>query len=94
MHLLFGQRGTGCENDNGVGLKLAIDTCVAPGAVLVCLIRVGAKLLTEDQMKVHKSHAFSTLLHLSNPTLHLNLINIHINDGDTISDDILIMFII
>ncbi len=34
MHLLFKQRGTGRENDNCVGLKLAKITCVAPCAAL------------------------------------------------------------
>ncbi len=34
MHLLFKQRGAGRENDNCVGLKLAKNTYVAPGAAL------------------------------------------------------------
>ncbi len=34
MHLLFKQRGTGRENDNCVGLKLAKNTCVTPSAAL------------------------------------------------------------
>jgi len=34
MHLLIKQRGAGHENDNFVGLKLAKNTCVAPGAAL------------------------------------------------------------
>ncbi len=31
MHLLFKQRNAGCENENCVRLKLAKNTCVAPG---------------------------------------------------------------
>ncbi len=34
MHLPFKQRGTECENDNCVRLKLAKNTCVVPGAIL------------------------------------------------------------
>uniref|UniRef100_A0A671SGY6 RRM domain-containing protein n=1 Tax=Sinocyclocheilus anshuiensis TaxID=1608454 RepID=A0A671SGY6_9TELE len=34
MHFQFKQCGAGCENDNCVGLKLAKNTCVAPGATL------------------------------------------------------------
>ncbi len=34
MHLLFKQPGAERENDNCVGLKLAENTCIAPGAAL------------------------------------------------------------
>ncbi len=34
MHLLFKQRDAGRENDNCIGLKLAKNTCIGPGATL------------------------------------------------------------